>query len=528
MPPKNTQPSTKDPANTVKVTYLQRSRKTSKEPSADDLATPSSSTSVSRKPTNNIKSRTDALFKTPENPPIRIVDFRTETSPKRLQHERSGSVVLLEQVAKDTKSISSGASPDNKSLSSVSRISQPSTNRSQTPTSEANPDNISIADSIAESISISGSNRIKRTEVERKQYFENQSECGSIEGHRAFCTRCKEWVRLSPRQSYYVKPWEVHRAKCDQKLPVKHTYKDLGLIATIPFIVPRTEKIRKVLLALDDSAETVEPDQVKCKTCQDWVPLEKKYSIRSWSRHKGACRSNQKPGDIEQTLERKLFFMCDAQFKNFRDKHTVECRACNEAVALKADPDYDLDLWLEHKKTCHLPPEAQLRPLSASGSTKAGQEMQPQSNVDSTIDSAQPDQHTVESTSTITNPDTRVTSTARPVVPPESATLSTTDSERTLVPSSSSISIPSFSPQVDTEPTASNSRKRPRDSNEDGGVDEGKESDVVMDGERPARRSRLAGYIPEEKEAPTGLGWFTLPFQAFVKGFKESLTTWDS
>ncbi|XP_006461831.1 hypothetical protein AGABI2DRAFT_118683 [Agaricus bisporus var. bisporus H97] len=443
MPPKNTQPSTKDPhvANTVKVTYLQRSRKTSKEPSADDLATPSSSTSVSRKPTNNIKSKTDALFKTPENPPIRIVDFRTETSPKRLQHEasalvRSGSVVLLEQVSKDTKSISSGASPDNKSLSSISRISQPSTK--------------------------------------------------------------------------------------------KHTYKDLGLIATIPFIVPRTEKIRKVLLALDDSAETVEPDQVKCKTCQEWVPLEKKYSIRSWSRHKGACRSNQKPSDIEQTLERKLFFMCDAQFKNFRDKHTVECRACNEAVALKADPDYDLDLWLEHTKTCHLPPEAQLRPLSASGSTKAGQEMQPQSNVDSTIDSAQPDQHTVESTSTITNPDTRVTSTARPVVPPESATLSTTDSERTLVPSSSSISIPSFSPQVDTEPTASTSRKRPRDSNEDGDIDEGKESDVDMDGERPARRSRLAGYIPEEKEAPTGLGWFTLPFQAFVKGFKESLTTWDS
>lgn len=174
------------------------------------------------------------------------------------------------------------------------------------------------------------------------------------------------------------------------------------------------------------------------------------------------------------------------------------------------------------------PPEAQLRPLSASGSTKAGQEMQPQSNVDSTIDSAQPDQHTVESTSTITNPDTRVTSTARPVVPPESATLSTTDSERTLVPSSSSISIPSFSPQVETEPTASTSRKRLRDSNEDGDIDEGKESDVDMDGERPARRSRLAGYIPEEKEAPTGLGWFTLPFQAFVKGFKESLTTWDS
>jgi hypothetical protein len=72
------------------------------------------------------------------------------------------------------------------------------------------------------------------------------------------------------------------------------TYKDLGLVAIVPFAVPRTEKIRKVLLELDDSAETVEPERVKCKTCEQWVPLEKKYSVRAWSRHKGACRNNLK------------------------------------------------------------------------------------------------------------------------------------------------------------------------------------------------------------------------------------------
>lgn len=96
---------------------------------------------------------------------------------------------------------------------------RPHLSRSQTPVSESNYDNTSAADSVADSNSISNG-RIKRTEAERKQYFENEPECSSIEAHCALCTRCKKWVRLSTRQTYSVRPWEMHRQRCDQKLPV--------------------------------------------------------------------------------------------------------------------------------------------------------------------------------------------------------------------------------------------------------------------------------------------------------------------
>ncbi len=182
--------------------------------------------------------------------------------------------------------------------------------RSQTPVSEAN-DNASAADSIGDTTSISA-NRIKRTEVERKQYFENEPECASCEPHSAFCARCKEWVKLSTRQTFYVKPWEVHRVKCDKKVPAyvpllisdiftglkKNcrgvTWGNLGLVPTIPFVVPRSEKIRKQLLELDEHTDTVEPDRIKCDICQEWVPLEKKYNIKCWTRHEAAHYDNLK------------------------------------------------------------------------------------------------------------------------------------------------------------------------------------------------------------------------------------------
>lgn len=125
--------------------------------------------------------------------------------------------------------------------------------------------------------------------------------------------------------------------------------------------------------------------------------------------------------------------------------------------------------------------------------------------------------------------------------PEETTTLPITDSERTLVPLSSSISALRLSPLPVLAPTpsppapvtspAASSSKRKRDT-ETGGRDLPTEdqysSDVDMDEERPARRARTAGYVPEDKDAPDGLGWFLLPFKAFVEGFKQSLTTLDS
>ena len=90
--------------------------------------------------------------------------------------------------------------------------------RSQALVSESYYDGTSIADNIPDSNSIS-TGRIRRSETERKQYFINEPECGSFKAHRALCTRCRKWVRLSTRQTYSVKPWELHRTRCDQKIP---------------------------------------------------------------------------------------------------------------------------------------------------------------------------------------------------------------------------------------------------------------------------------------------------------------------
>ncbi|KAF9454289.1 hypothetical protein P691DRAFT_770724 [Macrolepiota fuliginosa MF-IS2] len=559
MPPKDSRGSNEQQRlGSVKATYLDRSKKNSREAPADNVAGPSKPrATTARKLPSPAKITSDAVFKAPENP-IRIVDFRTETSPTRMhadasvdgsekpgtttkkqthRHNRSSSsVITVENTNGDNKPVSSGPSPRVKPPSVVSRMSQ-SENRSHTPASETNHDNASVTDSIADTNSISA-NRIKRTENERKQYFENESECGSVEPRRAFCTRCKDWVRLSSRQTYYVRPWEMHRAKCDQKLPVENTYKDLGIVATIPFVVPRNEKTRKVLLELDDTAEIVTPSQIKCKTCEQWVPLEKRYSIKCWTRHEGACHNNLRPTDIEKTLERKLFFMCDGQFKSFRNKHTVECAACNKDIALNPDSEYDLDCWLDHKETCQITPETHSR-VSPSAGPQA--EVQPKSNATPTsaANPAKPEPPVTQTQPSSTTPPLESEPEKRP-------TMSTTDSELTLVPSSSASTLPpsmsapsasastsASSPRATVSTSAASSRKRKRDSlDEETDVPvEGQgqsTEDIDMDGERPAIRPRTESYVPVDRDAPSGLGWFLLPFKAFVKGFKESLTTLDS
>lgn len=84
-------------------------------------------------------------------------------------------------------------------------------------------DNVSVADS---SISV----RVRRNEAERVEYFQNQPECGKMEPHHVQCLRCGMSVNLGRKQTYAVRPWEIHRARCDQKPPqtiesVLHVFK---------------------------------------------------------------------------------------------------------------------------------------------------------------------------------------------------------------------------------------------------------------------------------------------------------------
>ena len=140
-------------------------------------------------------------------------------------------------------------------------------------------------------------------------------------------------------------------------------------MASPSFDIPATEKVRKVLLELDDTASTVEPERIKCTSCQKWVFMEEKYGLKNWAVHKSACNNNLKytisyhvnclsahpslsPADIVKALGRKLYFFCDIQFKCFLNPHLVECATCDQRIVLDPNVDYDIQAWLLHKKYC--------------------------------------------------------------------------------------------------------------------------------------------------------------------------------
>lgn len=76
--------------------------------------------------------------------------------------------------------------------------------------------------SVAESFMSLG--KVRRTEAERLEYFKNQPECDDIEPHRVKCLRCQKHVNLGRQRSYTVRPWEQHRARCDQNVPKSMLY----------------------------------------------------------------------------------------------------------------------------------------------------------------------------------------------------------------------------------------------------------------------------------------------------------------
>lgn len=55
----------------------------------------------------------------------------------------------------------------------------------------------------------------------------------------------------------------------------------------------RTAAERQAFLEADARAEEVQPDQVKCRGCQNWVRLStsRQYDLQRWYRHQGYCKA---------------------------------------------------------------------------------------------------------------------------------------------------------------------------------------------------------------------------------------------
>ncbi|PPQ67874.1 hypothetical protein CVT25_010313 [Psilocybe cyanescens] len=329
-------------------------------------------------------------------------------------------------------------------------------------------DNISIADS---SISTT---KTRRNESERIEYFKNQPDCGKLEPRSAQCMVCNKVVNLGRKQTYAVRPWEIHRGRCDlkaaQAIPMTSDHAETSPEVEEPLPSPSvststfdpiaarrpSETDRKEFLEADKQIMELEKHRACCNKCHKWVDLSpsQPYATGNWVKHKIRC-SDAVPSNRVAAAKRKLLVVNDKQVKSFTPRR-IDCAFCGIAVPLEGEGDFNLTCWDEHKRKC-----TKSVPVSRS-----------------------------DTLNTIAFP-------PRFSRPPHSSA----STEDTLV--------------VDTAASGSTpGMKRPR-----------QDSEVVLEEEaRASARTRTSTYTPPDIEPPSSImGWFMLPFHSFVRGFKESL-----
>ncbi|KAH7926047.1 hypothetical protein BV22DRAFT_390586 [Leucogyrophana mollusca] len=415
-----------------------------------------------------------------------VLSNKPISEASKAPHSRRSSVSSLHRQRPESRSLRSVQS---KPPSDVG----PSAGNPQSSKRPDTPDEDDDASSIAES-SNGGITRIRRTEPERIQYFKDQPDCGEMEPYRVFCKRCNKWVNLGRRTTYTVRPWETHRSRCDKKPaavkdsdtqtapdskveetdhPVE-TGPDADSTSSPVSKTPQDEEgDRLVRLKADPRAQEIRPHEVLCRSCHKWVKLSatEAYVLGNWEAHAQRC-PGPAPNSRVATAERKLTLVSDPQVKT-STAQSVECAFCRSVVALEGAADYDLTKWNEHKTRCTVrPPVAQATPAAKASFSRRSRIFEPS-------------QRTLETPSTPAN------TTARP---------------------------PLSSSSASTEATAIASESPPARI----GTKRGREEEQQED-DRPTNRPRAETYEPPHKEPPGPWGWFTQPFKAFVRGFREGL-----
>ncbi|KAG5219718.1 Peroxisomal targeting signal receptor [Salix suchowensis] len=224
---------------------------------------------------------------------------------------------------------------------------------------------------------------------------------------------------------------------------------------------------RKAILEADPRAAEVRAESILCKKCNKWIKLTKgrQYILRHWNEHQSRC--DIQPSERVAAAERKLQLVNDSQVKYFTGE-LVQCATCGITIQLQG-VEYELTEWIKHKG------------LNCGN--------RPSDNGE--------DAGSLDQQNTLPFPSTR---------PPPSS--SSTDG--TLIATG-----PSSGPR-ELSPTHGVKRVREEEEEAEPSVNE-------QPDRRPSNRQRDAEYAPEEREAPSALGWFMLPFAAFVRGFRESL-----
>lgn len=320
--------------------------------------------------------------------------------------------------------------------------------------------------------SVAGStvSTVKRLkESERLKILEDDETCEILDAHRVRCKQCKRTISLGPKQTYRLKPWQNHRARCAGGKATANADSDVEDDASTvaPSVdvsginVTRrntSEADRKAQLLADPRAEEVDPDFVLCRKCQKRIKASRgntKYSLSGWKKHQEHCSDlSYVPGHRVAAAERRIQVVNDPQAKEVTTDE-VTCKHCDQRIALTDGKDFDESKWEQHKAECTEPakdPSATRPPASASST---------------------------EGTA------------------------------------------------VGSDPVSAGPRGVKRDREEEAAADVGK--DVSMPAaesgdneERPANRPRTEAY-EEPEDSPGLLDWLFLPFKEFAAGFRQGL-----
>ncbi|KAK0466978.1 uncharacterized protein EV420DRAFT_1506523 [Desarmillaria tabescens] len=276
--------------------------------------------------------------------------------------------------------------------------------------------------------------------------------------------------------------------------------------------VRRNEAERTEYFKNQPECQFIEDDShhVKCTRCGKVVNLGTKrpFTVRPWEKHREKCdqqvpssmlneetgqpaspsaRSKYRKPKTEE--ERKALLESDLRAQIVKENETL-CKRCQKWIRCSSQT-YSLFVWNKHQLICS-DTSPSTRVATAADRIRLVNDPQVKDcgprHVDckfceSTIQ--------LEGDYDPTNWITHQTTCTTPL-PPPSAT-----SESTLVaPSDGSSEMRGV--------------KRP--------LEEAADDDTPR-----LNRPRRANYRPEDKEAPSALGWFLMPFKAFARGFKESI-----
>ncbi|KAJ6518911.1 hypothetical protein C8R45DRAFT_949702 [Mycena sanguinolenta] len=298
--------------------------------------------------------------------------------------------------------------------------------------------------------------------------------------------------------------------------------------------IRRTEAERIEYFNNQADAANIEPHNVTCTRCNKVVQLGRKqtYTVKPWEKHRKRCDQMTAPsksvaddggsvrsemrseagGTVRTTeAQRKEFLESDPRAETVQVDQVL-CRKCQKWIRLSARTNYALGNWTTHQASCA---DAVVSSRVAMAQRKIHLVNDPQAK-----------------TSEPRNVECRVCGTNVALVGEWDYTLTSWEAHKQTcpAPSSSSKGKAAKSPRAprssaSTEATvvagpsseASSSRGTKRRL-------EDPELDVDDPDARQPNRPRTETYEPVQKEPPSLLGWFLMPFKAFMQGVKESIT----